>query len=257
MELIELWRVVKKRLWMIVVITVVATGTSGILSKFVLPKQYASASSLMVIPHNSASDLLTTMVTGQQVVDTYAQVATSRTVLQHVESQLNFSMPIQKLAQMIQATPVTNTDLLTVQVTSTNPNFSSQVANAVAQATVQEVQTLTQQRDLQVVDSAVPTNLPVAPKTKTNVAIALVLGLMVGGGLAFLLEYLDDSLRTEEDVKRVLDLPVLTAVPFLATEGETKTSRPGKQKRTASTTVPRARVDRRKGGVPSGIHAHD
>ena len=53
------------------------------------------------------------------------------------------------------------------------------------------------------------------PKTKVNVAIALVLGLMVSAGLAFLLEYLDDSVRSEEDVKRVFDLALLTVIPTI------------------------------------------
>jgi len=63
-ELIELWRVIRKHLAMIVVVTVVAAATAGILSKFVLPKQYASTATLMVIPQNSAQDLLTNLVTG-------------------------------------------------------------------------------------------------------------------------------------------------------------------------------------------------
>jgi len=214
-ELIELWRVIRKHLAMIVVVTVVAAATAGILSKFVLPKQYASTATLMVIPQNSAQDLLTNLVTGQSLVDTYAQVAESRSVLETVVSRDNLGLSATALANDVAATPVANTDLMTIKVTSTNPFWASRVSNAVAQATVSTVTRITRQRQLEVVDPAVPVPIPVAPKTKTNVAIALVLGLLVGGGLAFLLEYLDDSLKTEEDIKRVLDLPVLSVIPLI------------------------------------------
>ncbi len=213
MELIELWRVVRKRLAMIVVITVVAVFTAGILSKFVLTKQYTSTATLMVIPYNTAQNLITTMVTGESLVPTYAQVATSNSVLSSVVRTEGLSLNALELSHHVVATPVANTDLVTIAVTSPNPAWSSRVANAVADTTVKNINKVTQQRDLEVVDPGTTPTLPVSPKTKTNVAIALVLGLMVGGGLAFLLEYLDDSLKTEDDVKRVLDLPVLTLVP--------------------------------------------
>jgi uncharacterized protein involved in exopolysaccharide biosynthesis len=54
---------------------------------------------------------------------------------------------------------------------------------------------------------------PVKPKKKLNLALSVIFGLMTGVGLAFLLEYMDRSLRTEEDVQRYMDLPVISVVP--------------------------------------------
>src|SRR5690625_2830158 len=58
--------------------------------------------------------------------------------------------------------------------------------------------------------SANPT--PVSPNLTLNVAIAFVLGGMVGVGLAFLIEYLDTTIKTEEDVERYLGLPVMGVI---------------------------------------------
>ncbi|PSR34607.1 MAG: lipopolysaccharide biosynthesis protein [Sulfobacillus benefaciens] len=215
MELQELWRVIRKRLGIIILIAVVATATSGILSKFVLPKEYAGTATLIVIPRNSAQDLLTSMVTGQQLVDTYAQLATSRAVIGNVAGSPKFGLSLTQLSQIVTATAVANTDLLTITVKTTSPTLAAGIANAVAHATVNEVTAVQGQKNLEIVNPAVANDLPVAPKTKTNVAIALVLGLVVGGGLAFLLEYLDDTIHSEDDVKRVLDLPLLTVIPSI------------------------------------------
>ena len=54
---------------------------------------------------------------------------------------------------------------------------------------------------------------PVGPNKKRNLLLAIVLGLMLGIGSAFLLEYMDRSLHTEEDVKNHLNLPVLAVIP--------------------------------------------
>lgn len=221
MELKELWRVVRKRLAMIVIITLVAAGTSGVISKMVLPKQYAGTATLMVIPHNSAQDLLTSMVTGQQLVDTYSQLVTAPSVVTTVNAQLHLHETLQNLTKAITATPETNTDLLTVTVKGLSPSWAARVANAVAARTVALVTQAQGQKNLEIVNRATPSPIPVAPKSKTNVAIAFVLGLLVSGGLAFLLEYLDDSVHSEEDVKRYFgDWPLLTIIPAIDAGGK-------------------------------------
>lgn len=241
MELKELWRVVKKRLAMIIVITLVATLTSGIVSKVVLPKEYAGTATLMVIPHSSAQDLLTSMVTGQQLVDTYSQLVTSPSVVNHVNASLNLGETEPELTHAITATPETNTDLLTVTVKGTSPTWSARVANAVANQTVALVTKVQGQKNLEVVTPAAPSSIPVAPKAKTNVAIAFILGLLVSGGLAFLLEYLDDSVHSEEDVKRYFgDWPLLTVIPAIPSKSVVS-NRTRQQKATAKREPSRRR----------------
>jgi capsular exopolysaccharide synthesis family protein len=50
---------------------------------------------------------------------------------------------------------------------------------------------------------------PVRPRPLINTALAAVIGLLLAGGIAFLVEYLDDTLKTPEDVEHILGLPVL------------------------------------------------
>ena len=54
---------------------------------------------------------------------------------------------------------------------------------------------------------------PSKPKVLLNMALAVVVGLIVGVGLAFFLEYLDTSVKTMEDVENFLQVPVLAVVP--------------------------------------------
>jgi len=53
---------------------------------------------------------------------------------------------------------------------------------------------------------------PIKPKPLLNMALALVVGLMLGIGIAFLLEYLDNTIKSEQDIERLLQVPVLGAV---------------------------------------------
>ncbi len=71
--------------------------------------------------------------------------------------------------------------------------------------------------------STVP-QVPVKPKKALNLILSIIFGLMTGVGISFLWEYLDRSLRTEEDVQRYLGLPVLSVIP-LADQAKAKTQR--------------------------------
>ncbi len=67
-----------------------------------------------------------------------------------------------------------------------------------------------------------PAELPVAPigpQKMRNLMLAAAVGLMIGVGLAFLIEYVDDTVRTPDDVKRALPLSVLGIVPYLGKNG--------------------------------------
>ncbi|GAH82629.1 unnamed protein product, partial [marine sediment metagenome] len=69
--------------------------------------------------------------------------------------------------------------------------------------------------NIRTAEEAVMPLFPVRPKKKLNLILSVIFGLMTGIGLSFLWEYLDRSLRTEEDVRRYLDLPVLSIVPLI------------------------------------------
>jgi polysaccharide biosynthesis transport protein len=66
---------------------------------------------------------------------------------------------------------------------------------------------------VEIVDYAVPGLRPVQPNKPLNIALGIIIGLVVGVGLAFFIEYLDTSVKTIDDVERSLQCPVLGVIP--------------------------------------------
>jgi uncharacterized protein involved in exopolysaccharide biosynthesis len=86
----------------------------------------------------------------------------------------------------------------------------SMLAKRFEEARISEVM---QPTDAQVVNPAVAPERRIRPRRTLNVAIAAILGLFTGIGVAFFLEYMNRTIRTPEDVREYLDLPVLGSIP--------------------------------------------
>lgn len=226
MELKEYWAVIRRWLWMIVMVTVIATITSGVVSKYVIKPEYQATTTILVNQKYSAQDavagLYSDVSTNEALVPTYSQIMTSNTILSAVINTLHLPYTTAQLAGAIDVTSNNQSEVISVSVKDRSIQTATAIANSLAQVFQHRVVQLMQVQNVQIVDPAVvPAHpLPVSPKTKTNVAIAFVLGLLVSIGLAFLIEYLDDSVRTDQEVAQILGVPVLGTISTI--DGEEK-----------------------------------
>ena len=95
----------------------------------------------------------------------------------------------------------------------------SMLAKRYEEARISEVM---QPTDAQVVNPAVEPDQRIRPRRALNVAIAAILGLFCGLGVAFFLEYMNRTIRTADDVKEYLGLPVLGAIPDIDKAGQSR-----------------------------------
>ncbi|MCO1603678.1 YveK family protein [Desulfosporosinus nitroreducens] len=219
-ELRQYWDVLRKR-WMIVVaLPLIAALTSGVISFFVIKPVYQASTTLIVgkkasEPGQDAAKNLENSVlqANQQLAKTYAMIAQSRTVEQNVIKDLNLSLTVEGLDSMISINPVKTTEILEIQVTNTNSELAASIANTMAQEFTKAVIEIKKVDSVSIVDTAVIPDKPIKPNKILNVLIAFVVGLMASGGLVFLLEYLDNTVKTSSDVEKLLGIPVLGIIP--------------------------------------------
>jgi succinoglycan biosynthesis transport protein ExoP len=84
--------------------------------------------------------------------------------------------------------------------------------------------------DIKILDKALVPTAPFSPNTRKNILLALFLGLFIGIGLAFLLEYLDNTVKEPEDVEKLVGLPSLGGIPYLSPDGMAGRNRYGYSK---------------------------
>lgn len=215
-DLREYFAIIKKRFWIIAIITVVAMVVSGVISFFMLSPVYESKSTLIV---NTEKNEETQMITGdqfsvsQKLAVTYGEIIKSRKVLESVISNLKLDSEYEDLVEKITVSPVKDTQIISISVQDTNPKKARDIANEIPKVFEKEVKRITKANDIQVIDKAILPENPIKPNKMMNVAIAAVLGMMIGLFIVFLLEYLDNKIKTPQDVEKHLDLPILGVIP--------------------------------------------
>ncbi|MCL6442240.1 MAG: capsular biosynthesis protein [Alicyclobacillus sp.] len=226
LELREYWEIVRKHWRLVLAIPLIAALVSGALSWFVLKPQYQAQSTILVNQkqNDNPSLMYQDILANQALVKTYSQIIRSRKIEQNVIDTLRLPYTTDQLDHMISVNSPDQSEVIQVAVTAPNQPLAARIANQLAQDFQQQARSITNIQNVQIVDPAVadPQAAPVKPNKKLNVAIAFVLGLMVSIGIAFLLEYLDTRLRSEEDIRRYLELPVLGTVIDYTPEGEWK-----------------------------------
>ena len=215
-DLREYFAIIKKRFWIIGLITVIAMVVSGVISFFMLSPVYESKSTLIV---NTEKNEETQMITGdqfsvsQKLAVTYGEIIKSRAVLESVISNLKLDSEYEDLVEKITVSPVKDTQIISISVQDTNPKKARDIANEIPKVFEKEVKRITKANDIQVIDKAILPQGAIKPNKMMNVAIAAVLGMMIGLFVVFVLEYLDNKIKTPQDVEKHLDLPILGVIP--------------------------------------------
>ncbi|MSQ13502.1 MAG: polysaccharide biosynthesis tyrosine autokinase [Dehalococcoidia bacterium] len=182
---------------------------------------------------SSANPTLGDFQASERLASTYRELITTKPVLEDLAVELNLSAAPVQLRGKVTATVIRDTRLLRVSVRDGDPKLAADMASTLAEVFIrrQQEDQLTAIARLQAAAAArgivnqdslldaqlatigsvsvvdppsVPTS-PVLPKTKTNVLIAIILGLLFGALLAFILEYFNDKLRTPEEFDELLE----------------------------------------------------
>ena len=150
----------------------------------------------------------------------------SPAILSKVIEQLDLNITPEQLTNQITVSNEQNSQVVNISVQDKNAVHAVDIANTVVKVFQQEIPVLMNVDNVNILAPAIlPENpSPVKPNKMLNVAIAAVIGLMLGVGLAFLLEYLDTTIKTEQDVEDVLGLPIIGLISPISDSDVAQTS---------------------------------
>ena len=228
MELRLYWRIIRRRWWVPVIVVVVALAASygmRLLRPTSYPYQVAMRFSMGLAPEPKTGDAYHydryyTYLTSEYLIDDFSEVVKSGAFAQAVSQRLaQTDEPIQVPAGTIQGSAQTGIQhrILTVHITWGEPDALQRIANAVV-AELQEnnaryfAQLGAEGAEVFLLDMPHVYQLGPGLREKLDLPIRLVLALAAGLALAFLWDYLDDSVRNRRDLE-AMGMLVLAEIP--------------------------------------------
>jgi capsular polysaccharide biosynthesis protein len=241
-ELREILRILRKRIWIVVLITILATAISGVLSYFFMTPIYQASTQILVNNSKESSNTplnVNDLRFNLDIIQTYIEVITSPRILDQAIREMKLNLTYQQLKSKINVSTVKQSQLISITVEDPDQHTAAKIANGIASTFQQEIPKIMNVDNVQILAEAKEeTNpSPVKPKPVLNMAIAFVVGLMTSIGLIFLIEYLDNTIKNEADVNRYLGLPVLGMVAPIDEKTEQKLKKMNQEIKAGGTII--------------------
>ncbi|MCM3412413.1 capsular biosynthesis protein [Metabacillus litoralis] len=209
----ELLLVIKRYLWIILLVTVISTSAGTYYSISSYTPMYQSASRMIL---NADSGLMSTLKV----------IIQDTTVLEKVVEKLDLPYPPEVLSSKIMVASIGDSKVVTVTVTDSDPKQAAILANSIAETYKEEIPGIIGFNDVKLLSQAKEVPFPINEDKNKPIIYGFAGGIVVSIGLAFLLNTLNNSIRKEHEVEELLGLPVLGTVPKMK-----KANMQGKQKR--------------------------
>lgn len=215
----DIFKTLKKSWKLIMLLTLIAALISGSISYFLLTPVYQSSTQILVNQKQTENQLDSTQIQSNiDMINTYSVIIKSPAILEKVIDELELDQSVEQLSEKITINSQENSQVFSLTVQDSNPTKAVEIANTVSSIFQKEIKDIMNVDNVSILAKAEikenPT--PVKPSPILNIAIAVVVGLMAGIGLAFLLEYMDNTIRDEKDIEKLLDLPLLGSIPKIS-----------------------------------------
>lgn len=212
-------QVLRRRLWVIILVACIVVGLAAGFTYMQTPTYSASTTILIGQELGSRSiDNLYNEVQGvQSTAETVTAAITTDPVAEGVIDRLDLQMSSGSLLANLEAQQIGTSQFIVISYEDIDPERAQIIVNAVGDVfseQIAEVSSSANSLTAEVWEEAAVPAAPVSPDPMRNILLALVLGLMLGVGLAFLLDHLDDDWKSPEEVELVAGVPTFGVIPM-------------------------------------------
>jgi capsular exopolysaccharide synthesis family protein len=207
-----------RKQWIVIALLTLLGAAGGYGFSQTMPDMYRSTASAYASTVNgeTTSELVQGSTYVQNLVQSYAAMATSPYVLEPVIDDLDLDMSVKELARIVSAETPLNTVIVDISVVGQDPSAAREIASAVTRSLAEAVADIsprsadeTSTVQLTIISPASEPVVPFSPDTKMIVALGLAIGLALGLAWAVIRELVDNRIRSQKDIESVTDSPVL------------------------------------------------
>lgn len=179
---------------------------------FMTPK-YTSSATMLVLPRDDNASAVSELQAGTQLTNDYAVLITSRPVLETVINTLNLDLSYDELEGSISVENPTDTRLLQISVENTDPEAARDIVNALASAASEYIGENMEVESPKIIEEGEIPTQRTSPSMRRMAVLGVAAGLVLSMGIIILITIMDDTIKTEDDITRYLNISTLANVP--------------------------------------------
>ena len=162
------------------------------------------------------------LTAAQTLAKTYTVLLMNRTTLERIIDETGIDYTWEEVYDMIESSPVNETEVMQVTVTCEDPYEAERIANGIAKILPQRIAEIIEGSSMEVVDSAIVNTEKVAPSITVFTVVGFIIGAILAVAVLIISALMDNTVHDEEYVIKTYDYPILAKVPNLLDGGTKK-----------------------------------
>ncbi|MDE5413777.1 YveK family protein [Alkalihalobacterium chitinilyticum] len=195
----ELYIILKKRFWIVIIITFIA-GIAGYFQNSTHTTLLYQTSSRIIVGANA------------DYMNTLRVIMRDTIIMEKVIEELDLKKSPERLAGQITVDSIDNSQVVRITVVDTDPVLAADIANTTATIFKNEIGNIVNFNDVSYLSEAKINPYPINSQSNKTFYVSIVMGLVFGTGFIFLLNSLDDKVRSDRDIEELVGIPVLGSV---------------------------------------------
>jgi capsular polysaccharide biosynthesis protein len=212
-DLLQLWNAVRHRIWLVLLAGFIVADIAFAITKFLITPMYSSSATMLVVTKETTLSSLADLQLGSQLTNDYEILITSRPVLQQTIEELNLETDYKHLRNTITISNPNDSRMLIISTLQADPELAKSVVDTLAAISSEYIAEKMEVTAPKIIEEGEVPLFQSSPSLLRNTAIGGLLGILAAIFLICVAVILNDSIQTEDDIERYLQLPVLAVVP--------------------------------------------
>ena len=214
-DLVEVFSLLFHYLWLIVIVGAACAVGAYCVSRFLLPKEYQSTTSVYIIDRSDNSQTTyNDLQAGAQLTNDYAELIRGDYVINETIRELGLPDTYDRLRDRVTVTVPDNTRLVFITVTDYDPKQAQKIADTIREVSAQHITEVMQIDAVNVDAKATLPVKPSAPHNGRNAVVTALIGILLTCAVVIVRYLLDDTVKTPDDIQKYVQLSTLAVVPM-------------------------------------------
>jgi capsular polysaccharide biosynthesis protein len=211
----DIFNILIKRWKIILLITLSIASIATVINFFIIAPKYKASEKVFIGKEDTKDQSYNTndIQMYQKLIKTYAELIKTNDLVERAIKTDNLNTTSENVLNNLLVTPRADTQIIEIEYVSTEKSLAKDVVNSITNEFIKSSIELIPNGKVKIIESAKIPESPYSPNKTRNIAVASLAGFIISIGLSFLLEFMDNTFKTKEQLEKALGIPVIGVIP--------------------------------------------